>query len=738
MSGLMGVLKVRAGEGRMSALLVGLMLFTALGAAVGGSATEALFFDRFGVDLLPTMYILLGLFTFGTTLVITAMMGRIDKQRLYVALPFLLGLLLIGERLVILLNMRWFFAVMWLGMNVIVSLQSLLTWGLAGMACDTRQAKRLFPLFSAGAILGTVLGGLITPPLASWLHAENLLLFWAASLFVSFALSWALIGQTPVVPTVSHLPQPRIIEEMQSGYQFVRRSPILRWISYSAILFSVCFFSLALPFSRGAAAQFPGADRLAGFLGLFQGLYTGAALLASLFLANRLFARFGILPMLLVYPIIYLAGFGILSITAAAVSAPAASAAFTLLVVFRFAQMGYMNGIANTSWQTLFNVVPLEQRDQVRAFVGGVPEQVGTFIAGLVLFIGDKTLQPLQLYLVGFIAAALLVYFIWRASQAYSQALVDALRAGQPQVFVIEDQHLPESTANIARLNPAPLDSQAVSIAIRGLNDPDPGVRRVSAEIVSQINVPEATQALIYALIDEDPQVKVSALKGLARARATPAQLVVFASLSDPDADVRFQAIDTLRQLAAYPRDIILHVEPLLADPDPPVRAEAAKTLLCAANHAGARETLLTMVVDANPQVHALALDALGECQDETVWPLAASALDDAQPVVRRAAVRALAAVNPQAAQQALIQHLSDEDRSVRSTIAEAFGRIGEPALEPLVDALAEFNLRGRRTAGPGISAGEEGRTKDPGVYQWNYADSTVLSQPDFSDGAKI
>ncbi|RPJ43884.1 MAG: hypothetical protein EHM21_10910, partial [Chloroflexi bacterium] len=691
----MGVLKVRAGEGRMSALLVGLMLFTALGAAVGGSATEALFFARFGVDLLPTMYILLGLFTFGTTLVITAMMGRIDKQRLYVALPFLLGLLLIGERLVILLNIRWFYAVMWLGMNVIVSLLSLLTWGLAGMACDTRQAKRLFPLFSAGAILGTVLGGLITPPLASWLHAENLLLFWAASLFVSFALSWALIGQTAVIPTVSHLPQPGIIEEMQSGYQFVRRSPILRWISYSAILFSVCFFSLALPFSRGAAAQFPSADRLAGFLGVFRSLYTGAALLASLFLANRLFARFGILPMLLVYPIIYLAGFGILSFTAAAVpappaSAPAASAAFTLLVVFRFTQMGYMNGIANTSWQTLFNVVPLEQRDQVRAFVGGVPEQVGTFIAGLVLFIGDKTLQPLQLYLVGFIAAALLVYFIWRASQAYSQALVDALRAGQPQVFVIEDQHLPESTANIVRLDPAPLDSWAVSIAIRGLNDPDPGVRRVSAEIVSQINVPEATQALIHALIDEDPQVKVSALKGLARARATPALFVVFASLSDPDADVRFQAIDTLRQLAAYPRDIILHVEPLLADPDPSVRAEAAKALLCATNHAGARETLLIMGVDANPQVHALALDALGECQDETAWSLAASALDDAQPVVRRAAVRALAAVNPQAAQQALIQHLSDDDRSVRSAITEAFGRIGEPALEPLVDALAD------------------------------------------------
>src|SRR5512133_1151839 len=215
----MHLLKVRSGEERISALLVSLMLFTALGSAVGGSATEALFFARFGVELLPAMYILLGLITFGASLAITALMGRIEKQRLYMVLPLLLGFLLAGERLVILLNIPWFFAVMWLGMNVINSLLGLMTWGLAGMACDTRQAKRLFPLFSAGGILGTVLGGLITPLLAAGLHAENLLLIWAGTMFILYALSRALTGHTTVVRAASHTPQPRIGEEMQRGYQ---------------------------------------------------------------------------------------------------------------------------------------------------------------------------------------------------------------------------------------------------------------------------------------------------------------------------------------------------------------------------------------------------------------------------------------------------------------------------------------------------------------------------------------
>ncbi|MCX6059411.1 MAG: hypothetical protein NTW69_14820 [Chloroflexi bacterium] len=314
MNRILETFKIKPGEECMSALLVGLMLFTSAGAAIGGNATEALFFARFGVEFLPGMYVILGLFTFVTSMAITIVMGRFSKQRLFIALPLIIGFALIAERMILLLNIKWFFAVMWLVMNVIGGLQGLLIWGLAGAACDTRQAKRLFPLFSAGSILGTVLGGLLTQPMARWLHSENLLLVWAGTLFIAFFLSRSLIGKTtPAMGASSYKKQPSIFIEMQRGYKFVRQSPIMQWVSNSAILFSVCYFSLALPFSRGVTAQFPDADRLAGFLGLFQSITTIVALIASLFFANRLFARFGIMPMLLLFPIIYFIGFSVLS-----------------------------------------------------------------------------------------------------------------------------------------------------------------------------------------------------------------------------------------------------------------------------------------------------------------------------------------------------------------------------------------------------------------------------------------
>ena len=661
--------KIKPGEERMSALLMGLMLITAAGGAIGGNATEALFFARFGVEFLPTMYVILGVFTFLTSMAITIVMGRFSKQRLFTTLPFFIGLILIVEWIVLRFDIRWFFAAMWLGMNVINSLQGLAIWGLAGTACDTRQAKRLFPLFSAGGILGAVLGGLLTQSLARWLHSENLLLVWAGTLFIAFLLGRALIGRS-VGPNITsaRIKQPGIFVEMQRGYNFVRRSPIMQWVSYSAILFSVCYFSLALPFSRGATAQFTNADRLAGFLGLFQSITTIVALIVSLFFANRLFARFGIMPMLLLFPIIYFVGFGVLSF----------SAPFAILVSVRFMQMMWMQGIAGTAWQALFNVVPSEQRDQVRTFIGGVPEQAGTFIAGLILVVGEQTLAPGQLYFIGLIAAAFLIYMLWRASRDYSIALVEALRAGQPQMFVSEEEPFGGFST----------DATAVAAALKGMNDPDRLTRLVSIEILGHLSTPKVIAGMVSALTDEDAMIRSSALRGLTHARASSALLEIAASLSDPEPEVRLQAVDSLRQLAQHPRGVSAHIEPLLTDQDPLVRTRSAQTLLSFGEHPKAKSILHEMAAGTDITSRTHALNALAECGDESAFELGLSALDDAAPIIRKTAPRLLVSIDPQRALEPILHHLNDDDSHVRKALAEAIGNIGLPALDSLLAAL--------------------------------------------------
>ena len=76
-------------------------------------------------------------------------------------------------------------------------MQSVYLWGAAGAVTDTRRAKRLFPLFAAGEILGSVVGGLLTGPLAATIGARNLLLVWAACLVGACLLVLPGLGVRP-------------------------------------------------------------------------------------------------------------------------------------------------------------------------------------------------------------------------------------------------------------------------------------------------------------------------------------------------------------------------------------------------------------------------------------------------------------------------------------------------------------------------------------------------------------
>src|SRR5215204_3939260 len=175
------LLSIKQGESRMAFLVIGVMLFTSMGAALGGTGIEALFFARFGVEYLPYMFVGLGITSMIMSFGVTALLSRIPRQVLYIAIPLLVSVILILARFALFSGVSWLYPALWLGKEVLNTLISLVIWGIAGVVCDTRQAKRLFPLFNASRILGQVIGGFITGLLVASLGTENLLLVWAGT-----------------------------------------------------------------------------------------------------------------------------------------------------------------------------------------------------------------------------------------------------------------------------------------------------------------------------------------------------------------------------------------------------------------------------------------------------------------------------------------------------------------------------------------------------------------------------
>lgn len=665
-------LQIRPGEGRLVGWLAALFLLPNLGGAAGSPAVEALFYARFGVEFLPVMYLALGGVTFSASMLLAGLQGRVSRRALYSTLPLLLAGMLVAARLLVGMDLNWFYPVLWLGAYLLWALQALFTWGLAGWVCDTRQAKRLFPLFGAGGILGIALGGLAARLLANLIGAENLLLIWALALIASFGLVLSLTAALDEPRRASRRSAPGFLREIQKGFDYVRRTPLMRWIALGSVLFSVLYFSLAFPFSKAVAAQFPDEDALAGFLGIFQGLKAAVEFAVALLLANRLYARFGFMGALLAFPGIYFAGFGLMLL----------GGTFAALAAFRFAQMVWLSGVADTAYQSIFNIVPAASREQTRAFLRGVPEQLGVILAGLLLSLG---LADRQTFVMGMGMAALAGAALWRGSKAYRAALVSALRAGQPQIFASEEQPF----AGLHR------DAQAVEIVIAGASDPNPATRQISVEILGSVAAPAAVPALIRALEDFDPHVRQAALHALARADAPAALLEVAASLNDISPDVRLAAIRALEKLTRHARGLRIHLAPLLGDPEPDVRAAAAAALLRAGRYLPAETVLFQMGQsdDVHERIAALyAFADLGspaaDWQNGATYQIALRALADPQPGVRQAAAAALPRIDPARGQPALIVALADPDASVRAEVARALGELGEGVLPALLRAL--------------------------------------------------
>ncbi len=655
--------RIQPGEGRNAGLLIATMVLATAGHTIGESGVSALFFERVGADALPRIYLLQGVVGLAAMFALIALLARMDRRRAYVSLLLLTGAAVTVERVILIAEPSWIFPVLWLTVSVAMLVQAVSLWGTAGLVTDTRRAKRLFPLFGAGAILGAVVGGFLTRPLAATIGVQNLLLVWAGCLGVGALLSATVLGGAAARrPRQAPRRRGAPMRDMVQGFTFVRRSPLLAWMTAASVCFSILFFLLYLPFAQSATSRFADTDQLAGFLGVYSAIVTAFAFVASLFLTNRLIGWFGATAMILVLPILYAGSFGALLV----------STSFGTIVAVRFGVSVWLQGVCSPAWETLVNVVPESRRDQVRAFLNGGPTQVGTAIAGLVALVGQRVLSARQLSGIGLVIAVVTAAIAWRIRRSYTGALVDALRAGRPSVF----EGRPLEGAPIA----PGTDGQAVALAIGSSRDPDPHVRRLAVELLSTSGEGRVLGTLVERSTDEDAIVRMHAIRGLARSSATDDPAVFEHALRDPDPGVRRAAIEALRTMSAART-----IEPFLADADPAVAAAAGVALLPARE---AADRLLELLSDPDPEVRLATVRGLGVAEPRDALAFATPRLEDPSLLVRAEALDIVARAEPEAAVEPGLAALLGDDDGMRRSAFDTLAMLGlEGHVAALLDA---------------------------------------------------
>jgi len=655
---IVALLKIRPEELRMVTLVAVLFLVIQAGQGFGDTAAFALFVSH-SVDRLPYMYVPLGLIVFVVSMGYTASLGRFQNAN--VVLWFLAGFvfLLLGEWVAIELFHVSIAQIFWLtvnGMNVVLST---LLWTTAGEVCDARQAKRLFPLFTSVGILGSVLGNSLTGVFAGILGANNLILVYAAVLGGGVILLRE-ITNAYFKPEVPSMVEYSFVGDLRSGFDFVRTSGLFRLVAITAILYSVLFFTIDFPFSQSVSKEFLGNEvQVANFKGLFSSAATLVTFFVSLFLANRLYTKLGIVNSILIMPVTYILG----------LAAFAIFFRFEGAVPVRFIQQVMLGGVMGTAWNALFNVVPIERRGQVLAFMNGVPAQIGVILSGLLLIAGTRIFLPQQILGLGVIVALACFYFTWRMRAEYGNALVSALHAGRVEVFSNEEDAF-------AGFENDPASLQAV---FNALHDPKPYMRRLAVEMLAKMGSQSAVPELVTCLSDDDASVRAAATQALADLDAKSAFGEIVLGLDDSDDAVREKTLASFPKLEAVASpELIRTLERLLKDSNIRIQARAAMVLMYLGESKQANSFLTKLLEDEDSRKRFVAVDAFRVITSQAKnimrfqTDLIVAAMSDPVAMVRSEAVRIAAYLQDEYVYQTVAAHLADDNVRVRQAASES------------------------------------------------------------------
>ncbi len=699
-------LKIRPGEAQMVALLTALFAMVEAGRGFGANAADALFFLRFGVQFLPYMFMVVGLATFVITLSYTAALGRLNRRTLYLGSLGLFVLIVLLEWAVIHLDLPLLYPVLWLTINVVSTVLGLQLWHVTGEVTDTRQAKRLYSIFISGGILGSLVGNIATGQLALLLGTQNLLVLYAALLLISLALTIE-IARRFFGPMYKSSARIGVWTQLREGFDFERSSRMLMLMAFASVVFSILYFSISFPFSKVVSASFPTEAEVAGFLGLFTAAATVITLFVSLVVANRLYARIGLVDAVLALPFIYLGGFILWALTFS----------LTTAILVRLAQMVIWGGLASPAWNALFNVAPPERRGEVLGFDAAIPAQVGVVLSGVLLILGDRVLNTTQIFVMGMLVALVCAYLIWRMRGAYGEALVDALRAGRFEVFSGSARAITTYQGN----------ASALRVAMNALQDSRASTRRLAVEILAKMNADSAIPALITTLDDSDVEVRLASLRALGELDVRDAASAVIAKFSDPEPAVRACALEVLGHLKPSPTPtFVATLQGMLLDQNLSVRAQAAVALAKSGQTKPALHTLNALLSERSPEVRELALNALakigaplaGRANGEgfDITPVLQATRDQVAGV-RRAACQTLGRITDEAAVELLIGCLSDTDPTVRSAAAESLRGLGAIATARVLRVLSEGEDRAQEAALEALSPDDPQLLEPLGEY---------------------
>lgn len=418
-------LKINPDEVKMF-LWVALLLFLVNVASILlNNYAETAFLKRFGVEYLPVVTAINAVVTFGLFSVIgrfSHLRGDRVVARSLIACAVFCGLL----RFVVPLGFSLIYPILYILKTQFTVLLAFLFWNLVNDLFSTRQAKRLFPLITAGGILGSLLGSFATPLLIRITAPDNLLLLFplvaSAAAFCSLHLGTLAPGALSQSQTKPGSTRSNMLDEFRQVTPLVKGSTLAQVLLLLTLLPNIIIPILNYQFSYVVNATFSTEAAMIDFYSYFRGAQNTIALLLSLFV-GRIYGRVGLPVALMFHPANYVLAF---------------TAYLFQFNIFSAVYAGVSVGVLRRTIQgpasrALYGLLLPKDRALLRPFLRGTVVRVAILFGSGLLLVANEFIHPRYLSLfaivfcLGWLGATLLL------KRNYSAILIDLVQTALPE-----------------------------------------------------------------------------------------------------------------------------------------------------------------------------------------------------------------------------------------------------------------------------------------------------------------
>jgi len=713
---------LRFGERRMALMMTAYHFLLLVTLYLLKPVRDSLFLSERGAMELPFVFMITTVAVIPVAALHVRAGRRLRLTRVINGVAMILIVNLLGMRWLAQFGGAWVYYLLYAWVSIYAVLVTSQFWLLANAVFSGAEAKRVFPLLSAGAILGAVVGGEVTGLLVDrWgMRTENLLLVGAGLLAAS-----SLIVVWVRRKSEAREDRPDVGDASEGApanlFGVVKTLGASRHLKLIVGLIALAVITTTFvdyQFKTVAASAFPAEGDLTTFMGRFYGRVSLIAFVLQVVLAPRLLRLLGVGGALAFLPVALGLGSGGMLLVGGLWAGTA----------LRGVDQSLKHSIDKTGRELLFVPVDMEKKKRVKVFIDLFVDQGMQGIGGLLLLfltmVAGLTVEGLSVVVLGLLAVWIGLV-IW-ARSSYINEFRDVLsQNGSGGGDASEEAGEEEKDARAAR-RAMSFDDVMQSLSSQSAEEVTQGLKRLEETLQGEkeedarerehgprssdpLDLP--VDALRQLLEHQTAEVRQRAIRLLRKAEVSGLAEAVATHLEDPDSEVRLEAARYLYRTLDGGGSSVLLQQGLEHDD---LRVRAAAVGLIAKDGGPDERTLLTEPLlreliayegTAAEEVHLEAARALSVVD----WPgrndLLTSLMDDPAPAVAERAVKSAGQTGDRAFVAPLLERLQAEDgreEEARRSLA-AFGtRIQGTLYDYLTDDQTDRQLRGRI---PGVLA---------------------------------